>query len=44
MDQPTTCVFQKCLIKTLLFENCPLMGEKLIMEKGEFYTLDQICS
>jgi hypothetical protein len=35
MDQPTTCEFQNlyeleslCLIKTLLLQNCSLMGEK----------------
>jgi hypothetical protein len=33
------------LIKTLLLQNCSLMGEKFDYgKKGEFYTLDQICS
>jgi hypothetical protein len=33
------------LIKTLLLQNCSLMGDKFDYgKKGEFYALDQICS
>jgi hypothetical protein len=52
IDQPTTCEFQKivkleslCLIKTLLLQNCSLMGEKFsYREKGEFVAFDKIYS
>jgi hypothetical protein len=52
MDQPTTCEFQKivefeslCLIKTLLLQNCSLMGEMFRYgKKGEFVAFDQIYS
>jgi hypothetical protein len=52
MDQPTTCEFQKiveleslCLIKTLLLQNCSLMGEKFRYgKKGESMAFDQIYS
>jgi hypothetical protein len=52
MDQPTTCEFHKiveleslCLIKTLLLQNCSLMGEKFRYgKKGDFVAIDQIYS
>jgi hypothetical protein len=52
MDQPTTCEIPKnvelealYLIKTLLLQNCSLMGEKLHYgNKGEFVPFDQIYS